>query len=175
MNSVFCPRCATESTVDLRYCRQCGASLEAVLDALEKRERKPAPTSTSRPESFERSLVLIRGFVTLFLALPCFLLMALIAISAALKADMSAVITIPIACLLLGFTVLGFRDLIRPTVKRRDADKTRELTATGGNTETRRFAEPPQSVTEHTTFNLERSQVEVSNETIRVASGNKKE
>lgn len=77
----YCPQCATEVDGDQRFCRRCGTSIERVRHAIE------SPTGASGPPTgagstiekligYRGTWMLLRGILTLLIAIPSFLFLA---------------------------------------------------------------------------------------------------
>jgi hypothetical protein len=163
MDVIYCPKCSAESTTSLRYCRRCGTSLDIVLRALSETPSRAPAADRTRPESDVMRRVLtsdvawraIAGIVTLMIAIPCFLFMALVV------GGHGGLLTLLLLGILLVFMGLGWRDLVRAYRALQDPQKVREMLR--GREEERpasregeRGALPPPSVTEHTTYRLEK-------------------
>lgn len=51
---MYCPQCATANPADVKFCRSCGAPLEAVALALTSKRAKPDKTSKNKSEFTEQ-------------------------------------------------------------------------------------------------------------------------
>jgi hypothetical protein len=153
---MFCPNCATENSVELNYCRNCGLKLDAVVEAVA--DQLPAGEdveSHRRRRMFERAgsgtlklaavigIALIVIFVTQYEALGYFFAPALF----------GAIV----AWIWLVFVGLGIRSFPKMFMKGSDRPSPVKVPAPTGVTskliEDRPF-EPVPSVTENTTEHL---------------------
>src|SRR5215203_35505 len=100
---MFCPKCGTESSTSLNYCRRCGLSLQRVTAALATEftagELAPSTADEARRQALRRAFKLLPWGVVLFV---------LGIIAAVLGSDLfhvQAVETVGVVMILLGMLV----------------------------------------------------------------------
>jgi hypothetical protein len=111
MNAQVCPTCSTQRIAGTRYCRQCGRDLGDAEHGVVAAAARSLPDEGRRESTWLRVLELditwkaVRGFVTLGIAVPFFLFMALVGGNLGLST------LIVVESLMVAFIYLGIRDL----------------------------------------------------------------
>jgi hypothetical protein len=173
---MYCPNCATETSIDQKFCRVCGMNLSPVSQALSGQSLAPAPADRDRQAADDgdemedrRSKFMRRGFVLLFGGLVFTILMGVVGdevqrVSGPLGHMMKSLAGLGAAGLLAGVGLIIYAGLL-PSFKLRQQPRRRSISPPAaiidypdGRINTASMEPEGQStpsVTEHTTYTLD--------------------
>lgn len=154
---MHCPNCGKESSIDLKFCRSCGMSLETVSKAIAAHQS--APGSKAEPVKDDKS-ALRRMSMTLFWSIVVLFMGALL-LSINKKLSHSDLVWMIGLVLTIAGPILSayavMSPLWRQASKRAPSDEPKLTTELEGKMRTspEGLPAPPPSITEHTTNILE--------------------
>ena len=172
---MYCPNCATQTSVDQKFCRNCGMSLALVSQAMSSQallagsaRKVPDATGDDILQEDRKSKLMRRGFVLLFAGLVFCILMGVGGdevqrVNISLGHLMNSLAGLGAAALLAGVGMIVYAGLL-PSLKVRQQARPRSLAPPAaainhpGVTLTTASMEPdaqPASITEHTTYTLD--------------------
>lgn len=173
---MYCPNCATETSIDQKFCRTCGMSLALVSQAMSGQALAPTDASlrqesAGEPDMMEerRSKLMRRGFALLFAALAFIIVMGIggdevARVNHTLGHLMNTMAGLGTAALLAGVGMIVYGALL-PTLTLRHQSRGRAISSPtaaadyqGRRVDTASMEPerlPAPSVTEHTTYTLE--------------------